>query len=74
MLVNGRLTILYLRDFESLFTNSVEFRHYSSEPSGPHLWSCQVGLYCRYLLRMQVPFAVDASWTNPSGQLTLSGE
>src|SRR5882724_817844 len=56
MLVNGFLTIPFLRGFYDTFTNSVEFRDYSPNPEDQQLWNWQIGLHGRYLLRMQIPF------------------
>jgi hypothetical protein len=64
MLANGRRTIPYLREFNALFTNNIEFRLYSSEATGPHRWNWQTGLDGHYLLRMEMSFRVDATWTN----------
>jgi hypothetical protein len=64
MLVNGFQTIPYLREFQDVFTNCIEFRDYSPNPDDQQLWNWQIGLHGRYLLRMQIPFKVDATWTN----------
>ncbi len=64
MVVNGRRTIACLRQFETLFPINTEFFVYSSEPTGPHVWTLQTGLHGRYMLRMQVRFKLDVTGTN----------
>lgn len=64
MVVNGYRKIPYLRQFTTLFPTNVDSRYFSPEPVKPHLWTMQTGLYGRYLLRMEVLFKVDSSWTN----------
>ena len=61
---NGYRTIPYAREFTTLFPTNIDFRDYGSEPTNTHLWTMQTGLYGRHILRLEVLFSMDATWTN----------
>jgi len=62
IVADGYRKIPYLREFTDLFPTNIEFRLFSLKK--PQLWVIQTGLYGRYLLRMEVLFKVDSTWTN----------
>ena len=62
LITNGFRDIPCLRQFTALFPKNVHFRSFSLEK--PQLWTLQTGLYDRYMLRMEVLFTVDSTWTN----------
>ena len=64
LLVNGRRTLPYLREFKNVYTNAVEFCFLGPEPLGTNNWVVQTSLHRRYILRMVTPFTLDATWTN----------
>jgi hypothetical protein len=66
VIMNGYRTIPFIGQFVTLFPTNMVYRFFAHEATNAHLWTMQTGLYGRHVLRMEVLFKLDTTWTNIS--------